>query len=62
MVDLDPLGFPRINPLSLVFACRPLKSCRLNPRLINNHIIRPIFIFQTSKLVYFISFSYELQI
>jgi hypothetical protein len=34
-----------INPPFLVFARRLLKSCRLNPRLLNNHRIRINFIF-----------------
>jgi hypothetical protein len=47
---------------SCVLARRPLNSYKQTPALLNNYRIGPIFIFQTSKLVYFISFSYELQI
>jgi hypothetical protein len=41
----ETLGLFGINPPSLVFPRRPLKSCRLNPRLLNNHRIRLNFIF-----------------
>jgi hypothetical protein len=56
------LQFPGINPLSLEFACRPLESYKHTPSLLNNHRFGLNFVFQTSKLFYFISFSYELQI
>jgi hypothetical protein len=38
------------------------KFCAQAPDLFINHRFGPNFVFQTSKLVYFISFSYELQI
>jgi hypothetical protein len=58
----ETLSLFRINPPSLVFARRPVYSCRLNLGLLNILRIRPNFIFWIPKLVYFISFAYELQI
>jgi hypothetical protein len=58
----ETLDFLVINPPSCKFARRPLSSYKQTPDLLNNHRIRPSFVFQTSKLVYFMSFSYELQI
>ena len=37
-------------------------SYKQTPGLLNNHRMGLSFIFETSKLVYFIYFSYELQI
>jgi hypothetical protein len=58
----ETLGFLRINPLSYSLARKPLFSYKQTPDFFNNHRIGPNFVFQTSKLVYFLSFSYELQI
>jgi hypothetical protein len=58
----ETLGFSRINPPSCVLAHRPVNSYNQTPGFLNNHRIELNFIFQTSKLVYFISFSYKLQI
>jgi hypothetical protein len=58
----EPLEFPGINPTSLEFVRRPLESYKWTPGLLNNDRFGLNFVFQTSKLVYFISFSYELQI
>jgi hypothetical protein len=52
----ETLSFLRINPSSLGFACRPLDSYKQTPDLLNNRRFGPNFVFQTSKLVYFISF------
>jgi hypothetical protein len=58
----EPLGFLGINPPSLEFARRPLESYKRTRDLINNQRFGLNFVFQISKCVYFISFSYELQI
>jgi hypothetical protein len=46
----------RINPSSLGFMSRILVSYKQTPDLLNNHIFGLNFVFQTSKLVYFIFF------
>jgi hypothetical protein len=58
----ETLDFLEINPSSLVFARRPLSFCRKAPDLLVYRRNRPSFVFWIPKLVYFISFSYELQI
>jgi hypothetical protein len=58
----EPFRFPGINPSSLEFECKPLESYKRTPVLLNNHRFGLNFVFQTSKLDYLISFSYELQI
>jgi hypothetical protein len=62
LVRLVAFGFPTINLSSYVLAHRPLNSYNQTPIFLNNHRIGLSFIFQTPKIVYFISFSYELQI
>jgi hypothetical protein len=52
----ETLGFLRINPSSYTLVRRPLFSYKQIPDLFSNHGIGPNFVFQTSKLVYFISF------
>jgi hypothetical protein len=58
----ETLGFMRINPPSFVFSRRPLHFCRKTPNLLVYRRIGPSFVFCIPKLVYFISFAYELQI
>jgi hypothetical protein len=58
----ETLDFLDINSSSLVFARRPLSICRKAPALLFYRRIGPSFVFSIPKLVYFISFAYELQI
>jgi hypothetical protein len=51
-----------IEPTVLRLYAQAPKLYKQTPALLNNYRIGTIFIFQTSKFVYFISFSYELQI
>jgi hypothetical protein len=58
----ETLGFLKTNPSSLSFARRSLFSFKQTTNLLINHRFRPNFVFWTPKLVYLISFKYELQI
>jgi hypothetical protein len=58
----ETLNFLRFNPSSLVFARRPLWFFIKAPNLLVYRRIRPSFVFWIPKLVYFISFAYELRI
>ena len=64
VVDLlkTPLGFLRIEPTVLRLYAQSLELLQTDPILLNNYRSGLNFVFQTPKLVYFISFAYELQI
>jgi hypothetical protein len=59
---LRPLGFLRIEPAVLRLYAQVRELLQTDPILLNNYRIGLNFVFSTPKLVYFISFTYELQI
>jgi hypothetical protein len=57
-----PLGFLRIEPVVLRLYTQVHELLQTDPILLNNYRIGLNFVFSTFKLVYFIDFTYELQI
>jgi hypothetical protein len=61
-ICLTPLGFLRIEPAVPRLYAQVPELLQTYPILLNNYRIGLNFVFSTPKLVYFICFTYELQI